>query len=743
MSTLLRNILRSFPVQLLLLHFRKHITLLVLWAVLVAMMYGAVGKGLGFQYLFLDPEYLGEVSFFSFLIMGFAFGFFAMSWNLSSYLLTARYFSFLASLSRPFLKFCINNILLPLTVLIIYLVLLFRFNAPAGNWSQLFISWGGLLSGLVLSLLAYMLYFYLTNRDIYYYTGRRPTAPNQRVTHPFARQEGLRLNAVGRRENPYKVRYYWDNKLRNRLVRSVAHYDQSTLDSVYRQNHWNALFLQFASVLLLVVLGLLIDYKWFQFPAGSSILVLFSVITFFLGVINYWFPEWRLVIIAGLLLVTNFATSLVNLQRSNYAYGIDYNQPEQDYTEARLQQLATAETVTQDSLTTIEMLDNWRSRQADSCAKMVLLCSSGGGLSAAYWSTLVIQELEAATDRKLFKSTVLMSGASGGVMGMAYMRELQRRYVEGESFDPLDKVHRRHISADLLNPIAFSIVSNDIFLPFTEVEIGNNRYLRDRAYSFEQKYNDNTGGLLDKPISAYREAEIRGIIPQMILTPTIVNDGRLLAISALGQSHMMNSPLGRRADSRLNPDLVDLASLLGNQQRDSLRFLTALRMNATYPYVLPLVHLPTKPTMRVMDAGLRDNYGVLTAARFVQNFSEWIKANTCEVVLVQISAFKGKQEAPEKRVGFLKGLFEPLSVTGNVFSVQSFEQDNTLSYLYDLLGPDHFHLLRFNYNPRLENEQRASISFHLTEVGRQDLEASWDEEEKEKADELARLLSRQ
>ncbi len=40
-----------------------------------------------------------------------------------------------------------------------------------------------------------------------------------------------------------------------------------------------------------------------------------------------------------------------------------------------------------------------------------------------------------------------------------------------------------------------------------------------------------------------------------------------------------------------------------------MRLLTALRINATFPYVLPNVWLPSKPVIDVMDAGLRDNYG--------------------------------------------------------------------------------------------------------------------------------------
>ncbi|PHI20598.1 hypothetical protein CEQ90_07560 [Lewinellaceae bacterium SD302] len=742
MPPLLRNIIRSFPLQLLLLHLRKNLMLLLWWMIFTLTVLGFIAPDLGAQYLFLDPEYLGRTGFWSFLLMGLAFGFYVMSWNLSTYLLLANKFEFLACLARPFLKWCINNALLPLAIFFTYLVSLYRFYGVNGNWSQLLAAWGGLLVGLVLSLILYMLYFYLTNRDVYYYTGHRPIAPNRVVLEPFGRQRGLMLAERRQRENPYNVKTYLGGKLRPHLVRSVAHYDRSTLEAVFRQNHWNALFLQFGTIFFLVILGLLIDQPVFQFPAGCSILVLLSLLTFFVGVIHYWFSEWRFVILTVFLIGINWVTSLDTFKRSNYAYGISYDQSPVTYSDENLLKIATdTDRVRQDSLATIELLNNWRKKQSSECPQFTLVCTSGGGLSAAYWSTRVMAELEKATNGELWQQTALMTGASGGMLGMAYLRELHQ--PENREMLYSDE-HYRGVSSDLLNPIAFSIVSNDIFLPFTEVKIGDETYLRDRAYNFERQFIKNTAGLMDLPLSAYREAERKAELPLMILTPAIVNDGRLLAISAQNISYLMTSPVGRLTSTELSPDFVDLGSLLGYEQRDSLRFTTALRMNATYPYILPFVQLPTQPVVRIMDAGYRDNYGVLTAARFLQNFAPWIEANTCGVTMVQISAFKqryGARQDEENPEGLIESLFGPVGLANNFFNVQSFEQDNTLAYLYDLLGQDNFHLFRFNYLPRDEAPLRAAISFHMTEAERRELsEAMSRKEHQEEVQRLSRFL---
>ena len=120
MKKWISNIYYSFPFQLLILHIRSNHMLLLIWALLVLLISGQFGRRFGIQYLFLEPEYLDSVSFLSFFMMGLAFGGFFMSWNLTTYLLSAHFFPFLATLSRPFTKFCLNNFILPFSFFLIF-----------------------------------------------------------------------------------------------------------------------------------------------------------------------------------------------------------------------------------------------------------------------------------------------------------------------------------------------------------------------------------------------------------------------------------------------------------------------------------------------------------------------------------------------------------------------------------------------------------------------------------------------
>ncbi|HAI83520.1 MAG TPA: phospholipase, partial [Chitinophagaceae bacterium] len=114
--------LYSMPVQLLLLHVRKYQILLIFWYILAATVSGGFMSSYGASSLFLAPEYLGEVNGIGTAIVGFCVGIFIMSWNITTFILHSKDIRFLATTAQPFLKYCINNAVLPILFLLLYLV---------------------------------------------------------------------------------------------------------------------------------------------------------------------------------------------------------------------------------------------------------------------------------------------------------------------------------------------------------------------------------------------------------------------------------------------------------------------------------------------------------------------------------------------------------------------------------------------------------------------------------------------
>ena len=92
MRPLINNIFYSFPIQLVILHFRKYQILLIFWAVLVSGVDSGFMKSFGADSLFFVPEYLGEVNALSAAVVGVAMGVFFMSWNITTFILHTKRF---------------------------------------------------------------------------------------------------------------------------------------------------------------------------------------------------------------------------------------------------------------------------------------------------------------------------------------------------------------------------------------------------------------------------------------------------------------------------------------------------------------------------------------------------------------------------------------------------------------------------------------------------------------------------
>src|SRR5690606_316388 len=91
---------------------------------------------------------------------------------------------------------------------------------------------------------------------------------------------------------------------------------------------------------------------------------------------------------------------------------------------------------------------------------------------------------------------------------------------------------------DLLNAIIFSFASVDLINPFQRISLSGQSYGKDRGYAMEQELIRNTSGMLDGPIGSYRDAELKALVPALIIQSTIINDGRKLLISNLPLSYM-------------------------------------------------------------------------------------------------------------------------------------------------------------------------------------------------------------
>jgi hypothetical protein len=378
-------------------------------------------------------------------------------------------------------------------------------------------------------------------------------------------------------------------------------------------------------------------------------------------------------------------------------------------------ELCADKNVERDKANMLRILDRWKARQSSPRPILYLINTSGGGNRSACFTMSVLQHLDSLCDGKLMRKTFLITGASGGMLGAAYFRELARRRDEGDSSIHLpDRKYVNDISKDLLNTLFSSFVARDLASPAQKFRVGDYEYVKDRGYAFEQQLNRNTRGMLDMQLKDLVAEEAAARVPVMLLNPDITRDSRAMIISTQPVSFLMRPEYDSARIAEMDPDAVDFGALFAKQGPMNLRFLTALRMNATFPYVLPNVWLPTEPVIDIMDAGFRDNFGELSTIRFLNAFRGWLQENTSGVVLLQIRDRKaGGWENPFESDDITDIITKPLILLeDNWYNLQEYNQNDLLSLTQNAMGFPVRRLI-FEYVPKTE-DAGAALNFHLT-----------------------------
>jgi hypothetical protein len=486
------------------------------------------------------------------------------------------------------------------------------------------------------------------------------------------------------------------------------------VESVFRQNHLNAAIVEIIVFVSFILMGLFKDYPFFKIPAGASVMLIFSMLIMLSSAFRFWLKSWSATVFIMFILLINFLSQYGVFYSANKAYGLEYNGKKSEYSSEKFQQWIDTIRSNADHDSTIHILERWKAKFNGETEKpkMIFINCSGGGLRASIWAFRIMQMADSLTNQKFSRSTQLIAGASGGMIGAAYYRELylQQRLGVLKNFN--SKKNLFNIGRDLLNPVAFSVTVSDLFFNIQKFKEGNTRFYKDRAYAFEQQLNENTGYVLSKNLSSYRNAEASALIPMMIFSPTIVNDGRRLIISPQPTSYLTTHMDDSSFSFDPTMDEIEFRRLFNEQNADNIRFTTVLRMNATFPYILPAVSMPSEPVIHVMDAGIRDNTGLKTSLRFLYVFREWIEQNTSGVIFVDIrDSHKSRPTENRPRMTFMENIITPLgNIYKNLLTIQDYNQDESYEYAKGWFNGQ-FDFIKFELPTK---EQDISLSWHLT-----------------------------
>ncbi len=727
-----QRVVYFFPFQLFLLHLKKNHVLILFWLMLAAFVTGEAGRSYGVQFLFLDPEYMGRVDFWSFLILGFAMGGFIMAFHISSYTLNATKFPFLATLSRPFFKYSFNNSLIPTLFVGIYLYMIIRFQLDnelvvleqrSEMLERLLWEVAGFIGGILVFMVPGYMYFIALSRDIFRVFGiaDKVGITNSRGKTTIRRLLSSNLKWREMRNNPenehqWKVVTYLVSPFSVGLARDTDHYEPEMIRKVFQQNHLIAAVFEVVVLVSFIVVGAYRETPELSIPSGAVILLALTTILLAASALHTLLRGWTTVaVIIGAVMV-QFLVSNDILHYQSHAFGLNYDGKKAVYDldslKATSQNFALLE---QDVAHHYGILNKWKAKNTSNRLgkpKLVVVCVTGGGVRSAMWAFRSMQVADSISKGKLLSSTHLITGASGGMLGMAHLRELYLRSQTDPNVDFYSVTHADKAGADVLNPIGVSIAVNDWFIRFQKFRDGEYIYTKDRGYALERQLILNSDSIYDKRLRDYYQPEADAKIPLMFLAPSIINDGRALYISSQPVSHLtFHHPTVLKGQPLQSG--VEFRRFFAEQDADNLWFTSALRMNASFPYICPAVTLPSEPEMEIMDAGFRDTYGPTIAIKHLFAMRTWIEKNTSGVVLVQIRDMpKLTPVGPNPPRSLISMLMNPLGhIYSNMFSMQDYTNDDLTVYAHQWLKTE---LEVIDLELMHSTEGNISMSWHLT-----------------------------
>jgi hypothetical protein len=725
-----------FPLRLIQAQMKFNFFGLIYWLLLFLIVSDSLGYAFGVPFLFFSPEYLGKVSYLSFLFLGFSIGGFTMAFNVYSYTKIGPRFPFLIVVSSPFFRFCINNSLIPIVFITFYLYKMAKFQATEelASSSDILFYVTSFISGVLIFLALSVLYFFplRKNRDEKEDEEESSENPVSSVT-----VKGEKWYNYFRSESKRPI-FYIGRKFKIFKSRSIQHLDKELIEQIYGQNRISAFIFEAITLAAFLGMGFLRNHSFFEMPAAVSIVTLLTIISMLFSALMSWFHRWAYSIIIGITITMSYLSSVTPFFKyTSYAFGLDYNKEKRAaYTVENISKNGLDFTDYNNSKMGIyDMLENWKTNQQVKKPKLVIVNTSGGGSRSALWTIVVLSNCDKSLQNKLSNRLQLIAGASGGMIGAAYYRELVLREKMNRISSRFTKVYKANISRDLLNKLSFSASTSDLFFRYKTIEYNGHSYTQERGAAFEAHLHQNLNNFLDHNLGFYKPFEQNGQIPLMIFSPTIINDGRRLWISSQNLSYVVSKRNGNSAFEN-----IDYQSFFKENHPNSIRFSSVLRASATFPLVMPMITMPTKPEIQLMDAGIRDNYGGKVTVDYLFAMSDWIKENTSGVIILETRDTKRiLNDEYYNEISLIDKITLPFgNMITNFTRTQDFDQEQLMKLCSKSFK---FPVDIVTFNLREETKDRISLSWHLTKREKKKIaKAFYSEENQAMLTKLTHLL---
>ena len=290
---------------------------------------------------------------------------------------------------------------------------------------------------------------------------------------------------------------------------------------------------------------------------------------------------------------------------------------------------------------------------------IIVVATAGGGIQAAAWTARVLTGLQHESDAwqhgSFADSIALISSVSGGATGSLFFLN---QYSAGpgrpgfqlpdrdDNFSKLVEL----ASAPALDDVGWALVYRDLPGILVPWSASAEDVLLDRGRMLELAWQSRTRNFGN--LSAWRDGVKEGWRPAAIFNATIAETGEPLLLAT--------TDFDRRSSRTVNPAAAqpDRKTFYDLYPGADLPVVTAVRLAASFPYVSPAARaLTLQPEYHVIDGGYYDNYGVASAAEWIDEaFAAFPEtADRPDILVIQIRSFPNDPlPAPRNRGWFFQ-----------------------------------------------------------------------------------------
>ena len=353
-------------------------------------------------------------------------------------------------------------------------------------------------------------------------------------------------------------------------------------------------------------------------PALGYILLFLILLVWLLPTITLFLDKFRIPTLTTILFVSFIVTRF---------FGSDYF-----YELAEPNDQTVAEFVP----TAADSYMKWQEKHSDR-NRAIIITASGGGISAAYWTSLVIAELERALHPTFSSSVLLISSTSGGSVGA--MHTVAQYGPEGLDLSRLDEIIEDAGSSSL-GAAAWGIIFPDLWR-----SIFGYSPLADRAWAQEQiwqHYMQQGGSDTAITMGSWRRGIMEGWRPVVVFNATIAETGEQLFISPINLAEK-DPRSGKCSDEPGKEDYPQTRDMMDLYPGSDIKIATAARLSAAFPIITPTAR-PKFTTdckwvaFHIGDGGYYDNYGTQAAIRYLQQVLPIARNQLKKVLVIQIRA---------------------------------------------------------------------------------------------------------